>query len=202
MAADVKVWAAGHEGLLQRAEARDAPRDLAEPEAGGRHHGGGDLLRCLRSPPISAWWMRCWSKAITRRSELLHEIGGIWKPTRTIHFDEQPGRRAAAYERRAQPKNSLPRKPRPKPRGAAPKQPAAAGYDESSPKNWFIIHTYSGFENKVAESLRTPRRGLRLRRQDRPDPDSHRRSGGAAQRQEGHQQAPGLSRATCWWKWK
>jgi transcriptional antiterminator NusG len=35
----------------------------------------------------------------------------------------------------------------------APEQPA--GYDESSPKKWFIIHTYSGFENKVAESLRT-----------------------------------------------
>jgi len=29
------------------------------------------------------------------------------------------------------------------------------GYDETSPKKWFIIHTYSGFENKVAESLRT-----------------------------------------------
>jgi transcriptional antiterminator NusG len=28
-------------------------------------------------------------------------------------------------------------------------------YDEDSPKKWFIIHTYSGFENKVAESLRT-----------------------------------------------
>jgi len=41
---------------------------------------------------------------------------------------------------------------------AAP-EPAEAepqpGYDESSPKKWFIIHTYSGFENKVAESLRT-----------------------------------------------
>jgi transcriptional antiterminator NusG len=35
--------------------------------------------------------------------------------------------------------------------------PAAqpAGYDESSPRKWFIIHTYSGFENKVAESMRT-----------------------------------------------
>jgi transcriptional antiterminator NusG len=31
----------------------------------------------------------------------------------------------------------------------------AQGYDESSPKKWFIIHTYSGFENKVAESLRS-----------------------------------------------
>jgi transcription termination/antitermination protein NusG len=41
----------------------------------------------------------------------------------------------------------------------APEVPAPAaepaGYDESSPKKWFIIHTYSGFENKVAESLRT-----------------------------------------------
>jgi len=35
---------------------------------------------------------------------------------------------------------------------AAPPVPA---YDESSPKKWYIIHTYSGFENKVAESLRT-----------------------------------------------
>ena len=33
--------------------------------------------------------------------------------------------------------------------------PAAGGYDESSPKKWYIIHTYSGFENKVHESLRT-----------------------------------------------
>ena len=30
-----------------------------------------------------------------------------------------------------------------------------AGYDDSSPKKWYIIHTYSGFENKVQESLRT-----------------------------------------------
>jgi transcription termination/antitermination protein NusG len=37
-----------------------------------------------------------------------------------------------------------------------PEEPAAAGgYDEASPKKWFIIHTYSGFENKVAESLKT-----------------------------------------------
>jgi transcription termination/antitermination protein NusG len=34
--------------------------------------------------------------------------------------------------------------------------PAAASlYDENSPKKWFIIHTYSGFEQKVAESLRS-----------------------------------------------
>jgi transcriptional antiterminator NusG len=33
--------------------------------------------------------------------------------------------------------------------------PVAPAYDESSPKKWFIIHTYSGFEQKVAESLRS-----------------------------------------------
>ena len=32
---------------------------------------------------------------------------------------------------------------------------APPAYDESSPKKWFIIHTYSGFEQKVAESLRS-----------------------------------------------
>lgn len=30
-----------------------------------------------------------------------------------------------------------------------------AAEDSGPPKYWFIIHTYSGFENKVAESLRT-----------------------------------------------
>ncbi|HTS24467.1 MAG TPA: transcription termination/antitermination protein NusG [Bryobacteraceae bacterium] len=33
--------------------------------------------------------------------------------------------------------------------------PHAAGSSEASPKKWFIIHTYSGFENKVKESLQT-----------------------------------------------
>jgi transcriptional antiterminator NusG len=35
--------------------------------------------------------------------------------------------------------------------GAAP----APAYDDTASKKWYIIHTYSGFENKVAESLRT-----------------------------------------------
>ena len=39
---------------------------------------------------------------------------------------------------------------------AAEGEPAAASlYDENSPKKWFINHTYSGFEQKVAESLRS-----------------------------------------------
>ena len=37
----------------------------------------------------------------------------------------------------------------------AAEEPAPAVQAEPSSKNWFIIHTYSGFENKVAESLRT-----------------------------------------------
>ena len=42
------------------------------------------------------------------------------------------------------------------PAAAVPAAPAAApAYDDSSPKKWFIIHTYSGFENKVKESLQT-----------------------------------------------
>ena len=60
------------------------------------------------------------------------------KPSRAVRSGSEPRRRslrAAARE---------PRKPRRR----------ARGYDESSPQKWYIIHTYSGFENKVAESLR------------------------------------------------
>jgi transcriptional antiterminator NusG len=34
-------------------------------------------------------------------------------------------------------------------------EPATPVYDDSSPKKWFIIHTYSGFEQKVKESLQS-----------------------------------------------
>jgi transcription termination/antitermination protein NusG len=47
---------------------------------------------------------------------------------------------------------SEPPEPQVQPVEAAASAPA---YDDSSPKKWYIIHTYSGFENKVAESLRT-----------------------------------------------
>ncbi len=39
---------------------------------------------------------------------------------------------------------------------AAPEaRPETPAYDPNSPRKWFIIHTYSGFEQKVAESLRS-----------------------------------------------
>jgi len=38
---------------------------------------------------------------------------------------------------------------------AVEEAPPPPAYDESSPKKWFIIHTYSGFEHKVAESLKS-----------------------------------------------
>jgi transcriptional antiterminator NusG len=37
---------------------------------------------------------------------------------------------------------------------AEPETPAPVP-EEATPKKWYIIHTYSGFENKVAESLKT-----------------------------------------------
>jgi transcription termination/antitermination protein NusG len=63
---------------------------------------------------------------------------------------EEHGEEQAAPEAEAQPeKEAAEETP------AEPAAPAVGGYDESSPKKWFIIHTYSGFENKVKESLQT-----------------------------------------------
>jgi transcriptional antiterminator NusG len=60
-------------------------------------------------------------------------------------------------EGEAAPAEQAAAEPEAEPVGAAEpvEAPAAPAYDESSPKKWFIIHTYSGFEQKVAESLRS-----------------------------------------------
>jgi transcriptional antiterminator NusG len=42
-----------------------------------------------------------------------------------------------------------------KPAETQPETGAEAAAEVEAPKHWYIIHTYSGFENKVAESLRT-----------------------------------------------
>jgi transcriptional antiterminator NusG len=66
-----------------------------------------------------------------------------------VSFDQQPG----APEASAEPAEAAPAEPE----GAAVEagEASAPAGDEASPKKWYIIHTYSGFENKVAESLKT-----------------------------------------------
>jgi transcriptional antiterminator NusG len=66
-----------------------------------------------------------------------------------VSFDQQQD----APEEPSEPVESAHADPDPQP--AAAGEAPAPGYDESSPKKWYIIHTYSGFENKVAESLKT-----------------------------------------------
>jgi transcriptional antiterminator NusG len=68
---------------------------------------------------------------------------------KNVHFEEQPGQEAEPAAAEEEPVAQAQAAAEP---AEAEQQP---GYDESSPKKWFIIHTYSGFENKVAESLRT-----------------------------------------------
>lgn len=70
-------------------------------------------------------------------------------------FDQQPEENGAAVESEL----SEPSEPLTEAAAAesteeapAPEAPAAPAEDEG--KNWYIIHTYSGFENKVSESLR------------------------------------------------
>jgi transcriptional antiterminator NusG len=68
-----------------------------------------------------------------------------------VHFDEQSGHDELEGSHPEFVEEQPVAEAAAEPAGAEPQQ----GYDESSPKKWFIIHTYSGFENKVAESLRT-----------------------------------------------
>src|SRR5215472_1612677 len=86
------------------------------------------------------------------------------------HFDEEPETDQASESAESEPvaEESAPEpeaaeEPEAEPVAAADPIAAAAseaagasgGYDPNSPKKWFIIHTYSGFEHKVQESLRT-----------------------------------------------
>jgi transcriptional antiterminator NusG len=81
-----------------------------------------------------------------------------------VHFDEQSGQEElvgseselAAGNEEAQPVEAADAPAEEYAEAVAEEaETQQGGYDESSPKKWFIIHTYSGFENKVAESLRT-----------------------------------------------
>jgi transcriptional antiterminator NusG len=64
-----------------------------------------------------------------------------------VSSDEQPDTPEESVEHTEEPP-AEPAEP------VAAEEEAAAAY-EASPKKWYIIHTYSGFENKVAESLKT-----------------------------------------------
>jgi len=77
-------------------------------------------------------------------------------------LDEQPDEAGDAGEPAAEPESAHADSAAPEvpdaPEAPAAEEPAAAqpgGYDPNSPKKWYIIHTYSGFEHKVQESLRT-----------------------------------------------
>ena len=68
-------------------------------------------------------------------------------------------------------------------------------------KRWFIIHTYSGFENKVAESLRTRAEAfgfadkigqILIPTEEVVELATARKSPASAW----------FIPATCWWKWK
>ena len=75
-----------------------------------------------------------------------------------VHLDEDPGQEdiSASQPEEAEVEEQPAAEAAAEPSGTESAEPEQQpGYDESSPKKWFIIHTYSGFENKVAESLRT-----------------------------------------------
>ena len=59
---------------------------------------------------------------------------------------------------------------------------------------WYIIHSYSGFERKVKESLESRVQAFGLRRKDRQGRDPHGAGDGDPQRQEVYRGADVLSR--------
>src|ERR1039458_5392442 len=72
-----------------------------------------------------------------------------------IPLDEQQEAEVAPDEAPAPSEVSPAEKPVPEALEPPAVPPPAPAYDDSSPRKWFIIHTYSGFEHKVQESLRT-----------------------------------------------
>ena len=194
--ADVTEMGSGHEGLHQRAEARDAPRDLAEPEAGRKYHGGGDLLRVLLSRHTSRSWIPSCRRESRAVLNFFTRSRRIMEAEENVSFDEQPDSRPEHAEEE-HPVEEHRRSGTGRRSCGAVRACRAMRLRATT-----SLLPRSGSSSTPIRALRTRwrnrcarrARGLRLRRQDRPDPDPDRRSGGVAQRQEGHQQAPGLSR--------
>ena len=73
-------------------------------------------------------------------------------------LDEQPEEAGDAGESAGEPEPESAHAEAAAPETPAAEEPAGEqppGYDPNSSKKWYIIHTYSGFEHKVQESLRT-----------------------------------------------
>jgi transcriptional antiterminator NusG len=71
----------------------------------------------------------------------------------TEHFEEQPEAPADYGEESAPEPEAEHVEAAPEGEPEQPTEPAPVA--EATNKHWYIIHTYSGFENKVAESLKT-----------------------------------------------
>jgi transcription termination/antitermination protein NusG len=88
-----------------------------------------------------------------------------------VHLDEQAEGEHEEHAASDPDAGGVEEQPAAQPEGVEEEQPAAEAevvpeeaaaegeqppaYDDTNPKKWYIIHTYSGFENKVAESLKT-----------------------------------------------
>jgi transcription termination/antitermination protein NusG len=72
-----------------------------------------------------------------------------------VQFSEQDGAGHEPGPEQQTEERAAAEAPQAEPEAAPETETQPPAYDESSPRKWFIIHTYSGFENKVAESLRT-----------------------------------------------
>ena len=136
-----------------------------------------------------------WRTVSTRLFDCFLEVDGIWKTEENVPFDQQPDAESAEPAEDLAPRTKMPRRPRrmtsrPLPsRASGGRLPMPVALRRSGTSSTPIPALKTRWRNRCKTALG----GLRVRRQDRPDSDPHRRSGGAAQRQEGHQQAPGLS---------
>ena len=134
-------------------------------------------------------------QGVTRVLEVFRKVGALWKPKRTFLSTssriQRPEQHRGRTSRRGHRRSGTGRRGcgavRPKP--SQPLRATTSLLPRSGTSSTPIRGSRTRWRNRCARRAR----GLRVRRQDRADPDPHRRSGGAAQRQEGHQQAPGLS---------
>ena len=147
--ADVKVWAQRNEGLLRRTAARDERVTWPTWKQVRRHHGGRDRrgVRVRRVFRGGGYVLveRLITEMFERSSRSKAAIHGRREASTSKNTPDDE-RRCRRRRLPATPETAAASEP-PRSRGPAPRKRRR--------KNWFIIHTYSGFEQKVAESLRS-----------------------------------------------